>query len=374
MINKIIKILSVGRFEDYNAVGDLEFKKMTVVYGENGRGKTTLSAIFHSLKNNQPIFILERSTLGNTDKPNIEIRAENDNYIFKDGQWNKDHKNIEIFDSTFINQNIFSGENVEHDHKKNLYHFVVGEGGVKIAQNVNILDSQIREKGNDITKKENDIQKYVIGSSISIDNFINLPAMVNVDDLINKKEKEVEVIKKSSMILAKPLLQKLILPEYPKKEIDTILNLTLEGVLKEAEEKTKEHIRTNLDFGGEAWIEKGLSYIKDENCPFCGQNCESVDLINAYKGYFNKEYNTLKDNIFIEINAIKNLFSESALIHVQNNYNSNSSLADFWSQYILVEMSSLLFSEIQSAWKNLRDLTVEHLKSKNLSPLDQIKI
>ena len=374
MINKIIKIFSVGRFEDYNSTGDVSFKKNTFIYAENGRGKTTLSAIFRSLKKNEPIFVNERSTLGNKDEPNIKLRANDENFIFKDKKWNKAKKDIEIFDSTFVNQNVFSGENVEHDHKKNLYHFIVGEKGVGIVQKVNELDLKIRDKGNDITRKEAEIQKYIIGSSISINNFLNLVDTPDIDNLISKKEKEVEVIKKSSVIASKPSPQILTLPEFPQEDLTKLLNSKLEGVLKEAEDKTRKHIKTNLDNQGEAWVQKGLSYLKGDNCPFCGQNCESIDLIEAYKGYFDEEYNKLKDNISYAIKNIQNLFSESALIHVNNNYTSNSNLFEFWGQYIEIKITELFFEEIQESWKNLRELSLTQLKEKELLPLESISV
>jgi wobble nucleotide-excising tRNase len=374
MIEKILKIFSVGRFEDYSSTGDVGFKKNTFIYAENGRGKTTLSAIFRSLKRNEPIFVNERSTLGNDDEPNIELRANGENFIFKDKKWNKDKKDIEVFDSTFVNQNVFSGENVEHDHKKNLYHFIVGEKGVSIAQKVNELDLKIREKGNEITKREAEIQKHIIGSSISINNFLNLVDTPGIDNLITKKEKEVEVIKKSSVIVSRSSLQILTLPEFPQEDLTKLLNSKLESVLKEAEEKTKRHIKINLDNQGEAWIQKGMAYLKDDNCPFCGQNCESIDLIKAYNGYFDEEYNKLKDNISYAIQNIQNLFSESALIHVNNNYTSNSSLSEFWSQYVEIKMTELSFEEIQESWKNLRETSLAQLKEKELSPLESISI
>lgn len=49
MINKILFIKNVGRFVDYACHGDVEFQKLTLIFGENGRGKTMLSAILRSL-------------------------------------------------------------------------------------------------------------------------------------------------------------------------------------------------------------------------------------------------------------------------------------------------------------------------------------
>lgn len=375
MINKIIKILNIGRFENYNATGDLELNKMTLVYGENGKGKTTLSSIFRSLKNNDPSFIIERATLGKTEKPEVQIRVDSNNHSFVNDVWDADYKNIEVFDSTFVNKNIFSGESVEHGHKKNLNRFVVGEKGVQLAQDIEDLDILIKEKNNEINVKSTTVQKHIYGNTYSVSDFINIEENKDIDKLIKEKEKEIEVLKKSSVIITKSNLQKMVLPEFSEKDLQDILNKELEGVSKEAETKTREHIKNNLDNYGEKWLESGLKYLKeDENCPFCGQTCESSDLIGSYKGYFNQEYKKLKSNIETKKIDVSNSFSESALIFINKTFESNNSLLDFWKDYVEVEDIKLLFADIQDAWKNLRDLSVQYLKQKMLAPLEQLII
>jgi wobble nucleotide-excising tRNase len=160
----------------------------------------------------------------------------------------------------------------------------------------------------------------------------------------------------------------------PEEEIKSVLEKQLEGILNEAEERTKNHIKNNLDIEGETWIQKGLGYIKDDGCPFCGQNCDHNDLIEAYRGYFDKEYHTLKDEISGALRKIKNLFSESAIIFIQRNYNLNEASANFWNQYLSFKMPELSFDDIQKSWKNVRELLVGHLDSKNLSPLEKIAL
>ena len=49
MLEKIVQIKNIGRFRDYAASGDVTFRKLTLVYAENGRGKTTLCVILRSL-------------------------------------------------------------------------------------------------------------------------------------------------------------------------------------------------------------------------------------------------------------------------------------------------------------------------------------
>ena len=49
-ILKFEKIKNIGQIKDYSASGDVSFKNVNLIYGENAVGKSTLSAIFRALK------------------------------------------------------------------------------------------------------------------------------------------------------------------------------------------------------------------------------------------------------------------------------------------------------------------------------------
>ncbi len=59
MINKVIQIKNVGKFTDYSVnttpTWNGEFKSITLVYGQNGIGKTTFTTILKSLKENDAL-------------------------------------------------------------------------------------------------------------------------------------------------------------------------------------------------------------------------------------------------------------------------------------------------------------------------------
>jgi predicted ATPase len=61
---------------NYRASGDVELKRSNLVFGENGRGKTTLCAILRSLQSGDPAHVEGRKTLGVTDVPEIAILME----------------------------------------------------------------------------------------------------------------------------------------------------------------------------------------------------------------------------------------------------------------------------------------------------------
>jgi wobble nucleotide-excising tRNase len=70
MINNIRLLRSVGQF-DNTAAATLAFRPLTLIYAENGRGKTTVSAIFRSLPANE----LRAPNL-NTLQPSVDVRIK----------------------------------------------------------------------------------------------------------------------------------------------------------------------------------------------------------------------------------------------------------------------------------------------------------
>ena len=50
MIHKVERLISIGKFRNYQAAGQVNFHKLTLLYGDNGGGKTTLTIILPIFK------------------------------------------------------------------------------------------------------------------------------------------------------------------------------------------------------------------------------------------------------------------------------------------------------------------------------------
>src|SRR5205809_3307328 len=125
MLQRIISIKNVGRFKSCTAAGDVAFRHFTLVFGENGRGKTTFCAILRSLATGNPQFIIGRRTLGSAGLPEIQLLSSNGNLIFRNGAWNTVFPNIAIFDGTYVSENVFAGDVVDTEHRRNLYRVII---------------------------------------------------------------------------------------------------------------------------------------------------------------------------------------------------------------------------------------------------------
>ena len=153
MLKKFVTIKNVGRFKNFNAIGDVELKRHSLLFAENGRGKTTICTILRSLQSGVGAHVIGRTTLGSTDTPEIKILSDDSTLIFNDGAWNSTLPDIAIFDSTFVSENVFSGDLVGISHKRNLYRVIVGRDGVTLAKKIESLDDTSRTKAAEIRKK-----------------------------------------------------------------------------------------------------------------------------------------------------------------------------------------------------------------------------
>src|SRR5205823_5173284 len=150
MIQRIISIKNVGRFKNCTAAGDVTFRRYTLIFAENARGKTTLCAILRSLLTNTPAFVIGRATLGAIEPPEIQLLTGNGTISFRNAAWSAALSDIAVFDGTYISENVFAGDIVHADHRRNLYRVIIGAQGVALAGRVNDLDEQVRNKNVEI--------------------------------------------------------------------------------------------------------------------------------------------------------------------------------------------------------------------------------
>jgi wobble nucleotide-excising tRNase len=106
--------------------------KLTLIYAENGRGKTTLVAVLRSARTGDPSTILERHRLGAMHPPHVVLRDRTGIISFQDGAWSRTLPEIVGFDDQFVSENICSGMELETGHRQNLYELILGAQGVAL--------------------------------------------------------------------------------------------------------------------------------------------------------------------------------------------------------------------------------------------------
>jgi wobble nucleotide-excising tRNase len=138
MIKEINLIRNIGCFESFTGLSDL--KRLVLIYAENGRGKTTLSAILSSLANNDANILMGRKRLGASHEPHVILHIEeaDADTIFHDNKWNHSFDPIFIYDDEFVSQNVYSGLEITANHRQSLHEVILGHRGVSLASAVSV--------------------------------------------------------------------------------------------------------------------------------------------------------------------------------------------------------------------------------------------
>jgi len=375
MLEKIVQIKSIGRFLDYAASGDVTFRKLTLVYAENGRGKTTLCAILRSLQTGQQEFIAERKTLAATAPAFVRLRLNNANYQFTNDAWAVTYPDIAIFDPAFVNDNVYSGDYVEHDHKKNWYRAIVGTQGVQLARQIEDLDRQIRDANDDLRAKTDDVNRH-LASGITLHAYLQWQPVADIGEDIQRKTEELETRQraaaKSSEIQAKSLFAKVQIPLLPP-DFAAVLAKQLTDIIADAEAKVQQQIaKHQMGREGESWLSQGLGYVKDDRCPFCGQAVRASDLIAAFRSHFSAAYGNLKQDVALLSQRVNSAIGETALSPVQQAIAGNAVLAEFWRQFARADLPVISFSDIQQKYATLRERCLALAKKKQDNPTEAV--
>jgi len=377
MLRKILKIKNVGRFEDCKWRGGSQFEPMSLIYGENSRGKSTFCDILRSCQSNAPDFILGRKRLGTTGDCEVELRTDNGNLTFSKRAWDSSLATLSIFDMTFVHQNIYAGDKIDHDHKKNLYRVVVGEKGVALARKVDDLDAAIKEAGKEVATKRA-IFEAKLPPKTDPKIFVKLTADPNIANKVQTKTEELKsaeaAIKNADAIKSKGILQEIAAPVLTD-DFETLLAQKLPTVADAAEKQLRTHISTHTKEATELWISKGVGFQLDEICPFCGKNTKGNDLIAAYKSFFDTTYTEFKQKLVSTEQDISNRFSEKGTIATQKTIGNNDSLIEFWQKLgvgVVFKLPDV--SRLTEGISETREVAVSLLKIKISNPLEGVEI
>jgi wobble nucleotide-excising tRNase len=121
MIDRIQLIRNIGQFDSVSAGSQIPLKKLTLVYAENGRGKTTLAAVLRSLGSGDPVPIIERQRLAAANPPQVVLTPSTGVLIvFQNRVWSQRLPDIAVFDDVFVAENVHAGLVIESEQRQNL--------------------------------------------------------------------------------------------------------------------------------------------------------------------------------------------------------------------------------------------------------------
>lgn len=294
MIKKIEMVKNVGNFKDYVAAGQVSLAKLNLIYAENGAGKTTLARVLHSLSTGDGDVVKRHKRMDATGEPTVLVRDDaNKEHRFDGEAWNKPIPEVEVFDAHFVNNNVYSGFDVNSDHHKKLYQFVVGEAGVRIIRKIERAKTLKEQVDYVLAGVDSEISANAGGQDAN--SVCKLKPVENIDEAIAQAEATLKVAKNQDQIKRQARPQKIVAPDirFDTASAREVLETTTEGIGHAYLEQVShhfEHLKSSGVARGKQWVSEGMAATRDGHCPFCGQGLDKSELFTGYGQYFSEAY------------------------------------------------------------------------------------
>ncbi len=374
MLARIQLIRNVGQFDSVNGGAAIALPKLTVIYAENGRGKTTLSAILRSLGSGDPVPITERKRLNATQTPHIVMQPTTGPVIhFQNDAWTQTIPNLAVFDDVFVDQNVYSGLSVEAGHRQNLHELILGSQGVTLGKAFQALVDRIEDHNKALRAKADAIPVSARGT-LDAEAFCSLEARPAVASEIEATERLLAAAREQDAIHGAAAFETFDLPTFDLDALEALLTRDLLTLDAHAAERVQSHI-AGLGSGGEAWVADGMRRIPlSDTCPFCTQNLRGTALVEHYRAYFSSGYEDLKRAITEALARMTAEHGEAVPAAFERAIRVWTERCRFWSRFCEIPDLGLDTAAVMRAWISARDALLNLLLAKQAAPLERLTI
>jgi wobble nucleotide-excising tRNase len=369
LITLLQLLRNVGQFDTVNAGAQLPFTKLTLVYAENARGKTTLAEILRSLGTGDPTLIAERQRLGSPHTPHVvvDVGAARP-HVFQNGTWSAALPQVAVFDDNFVAANVCSGLEVGADHRQNLHELILGAQGVALNTALQTYVDRIEEHNRALREKERAIPPAARGA-LSVDAFCALELRDDIDPAIQDAERALAAASSAEQVRQQPEFVAFGLPTFDLPVIDAILQRGLPELDAPAARRVQAHL-AGLGEGSEVWVGEGMPRIQGNACPFCAQDLSDSPVIAHYRAYFSEGYERLKAAIAARISNINADHAGDVPAAFERAVRVATQRKDFWQPFTPIPAFEVDTAVVVRAWNAAREAVLAALRVKQAAPLD----
>ncbi len=376
MLQRLQLVNNVGQFHQHTGDPTTDFGKLTLVYADNGRGKTTISSILRSLGGNLPVVIQERKRLGGTADPHVVVQRPTGTppCVFQAGAWQGTPPPLFVFDDFFIEANVYSGLSVTPAHRQCLHEVVVGAQGVALAKAVDDLTTEIRGITDRVTAANREVQRHVPGA-MTVDVFLTLQQDPAVDASITATRQRIQAVRESAPVRQTSVFDAITIEALDPVALNALLSRALPDLDAEAAGQVRAHIAA-LGGQGERWIVSGveraaLPAMQDHNlCPLCAQGLDGSPIFAHYRSYFSQAYTDLKAAIETALSLVETHVGDGTLVRLQEACRIAEQRREFWSRFTALPAGALPLDTLMAAARAAREAMLTALRAKQAAPLD----
>ncbi|MBI1803412.1 MAG: AAA family ATPase [Ignavibacteriae bacterium] len=224
MLERFESVKKVGLFEDYSHSPGCDLGEITIIYGENGVGKSTLAAILDSLRERNSGEIIRRRSLPGDVAPIVAVSLTGKVYGFDGRDWDDQppYDTLDVFYPGFVTRNVHTATAVDTDQRRNLCELVLGRKAVEKVARLAQADNDGRSALTEMKAIERELQ-LLIKKPDTLDTFPGLPNDAKIDEHIEKVRVELKQAQSKDAILARAVPNAVALPTVDRNAITTLL-------------------------------------------------------------------------------------------------------------------------------------------------------
>jgi wobble nucleotide-excising tRNase len=373
VLEKLLKLEGIGLFANPLAKA-IEFKQATLIYADNGRGKTTLSAVMRACASADSQAITARATIGGTAAPRAQLLFKLPTGVksitFDAGKWDAVMPNLMVFDQTFIERNVFAGGEVHTDHHQSLLDFALGTAAVAKKKEVDDASEAMTLATRARSAADGKLQGY--RSSIPLADFIALAEEPQVDKKIAEYESRIANSNSAATLSQRAGLKALTLPKIEFAEFETVLKSSFKQMHENAGALVKAHIEGHGGSDSQRWIGEGQRFHKTDSCPFCGQSTKGTDLIDAYATFFNEQYNAHNRRVQALPKMALSSLSDGTIDSWASEFQANADRVQAWAEQLQLDCPIADSATLKAHAKQIRDCLEGAGEVKAKQPLEPV--
>jgi wobble nucleotide-excising tRNase len=367
VLERVICIDNVGVFKKgVQHVSPL--KKLTLIYADNARGKSTLSSVMLSCASQDAKELQGRKTFGATADQKVVMRftppaAASFNAEFSAAGWSGEKPNLHVFNQTFVERNVYAQGDVLPEQRESLLNLALGHAAIAERAVYEKQGALQKECATRVAAAEGALSGY--RGELSLDQFIKLEPLHDATAQLEAVDKEISEARAASSIANRSSFRKVPLPSFDLSTIEEVLKSSFSSLALSAEQEAKAHFAKHNGAETERWVAEGLGHNSDEECPFCGQKTQQLALLSAYKEYFDGAFTAHLQRVAklqLEVNA---QLGDRQLLQWSGPIETNRSVAELWSESL--HLDALPVIGVESATATL------HAARETLSALVKVK-
>lgn len=374
MINKIICIDNVGVLKN-GVQKSIDLQKVALIYADNARGKSTLSSLLLACSSANVHDVVSRKTIGAATAQKVVLRFNSPggtfNSEFDGAAWKGAKPNLHVFNQTFVERNVFASTGVLPEQREALLTLALGDAAVAERAKFEQQSALQKDCAGKVTAAEGSLVGF--RGNHTVDQFIALTPLEDVDHQIADIDKQIGEARIADQIANRPEFKTVSIPSFNFDGLPEVVASSFESLAVKAEEMAKAHFAKHNGSSTERWVSEGLGHQPDNECPFCGQQTDGLDLLKAYKAYFDGSYSDHLKKIYSLRESVNTRLGDRQLISWSVNSDFNQGLLSVWVESLgIQEVPTLDFAKAVEMLKAVKDELLILVEAKERNPLEAL--